>query len=101
MSEEEKCETKCFCQNKTFRKIIVISLGTFIGVYSALSLFAAIHKPPMIRPCPIGFGEQTPIAVPYHHNHNHHFKKDFNGSRDSFRKVIKEQQATAPFEEKR
>lgn len=51
--EEQKCN--CFCQSKSFKKFLVIACGTFVGVYAALSLFAAIHKPPMpmpVAPCP-------------------------------------------------
>ena len=52
MSEEKIVETKkcdCFCKSEGFRKFIITALGTFVGVYMALSLFSAIHKPPM--PC--------------------------------------------------
>ena len=100
MSEEEKCETKCFCQNKTFRKFLVIALGTFVGVYAALSLFAATHRPPM-RPCPMGFGGPAPIAAPCPFHKHHHFYKEFNGDRGGFQKAVKVQQTSAPFEEKR
>ena len=36
---------ECFCQ-KRFKDVLAIAIGSFIGVYCALSLFAAIHKPP-------------------------------------------------------
>lgn len=38
---------ECFCKSKGFRSFLVVSLGTFTGVFCAISLFAALHKPPM------------------------------------------------------
>lgn len=105
MTEEkiENSENKCFCQNKNFRKFLVIALGTFVGVYAALSLFAATHRPPM-PPCPYGggFGMPAPVAAPcpYHHM-RHHFDKDFKGDRGDFHKMIKGQKAPLPFESNR
>ena len=46
---EEKQECKCFCRSEGFRKFLVVALGSFVGVYCALSLFAATHRPP-VRP---------------------------------------------------
>ena len=53
MSDEIKTEKehKCICQSEFFRKFLVVALGSFVGVFCALSLFAALHKPPM-PPCP-------------------------------------------------
>ena len=51
IEEEKKCN--CFCHSKGFRKFLVVAAGTFVGVYLALSLFAAIHKPPMPVPMPM------------------------------------------------
>lgn len=102
MSEEEKIETKCFCQNKEFRKFLVIALGTFVGVYAALSLFAATHRPPMMRPCPMGFRGPAPIAAPCpFHKHHQHFDKGFMGDKGDFHKGIKGEPTPAPFEAKR
>ena len=100
MSEEEKIETKCFCQNKAFRKFLVIALGTFVGVYAALSLFAATHRPPM-RPCPMGFGGPAPVVAPSPFHKHHHFNKDFKEDVGGFHKAVKVQPTSAPFEEKR
>jgi len=50
IEEEKKCN--CFCHSKGFKKFVVVAAGTFVGVYLALSLFAAIHKPPMPAPAP-------------------------------------------------
>lgn len=70
MSEENNVnETKCncFCHSKGFRKFLVVATGTFVGVYSALSLFAAIHRPPMPVPCPCGCPMmRPPMAHPMH-----------------------------------
>lgn len=101
MSEEEKCETKCFCQSKAFRKFLVIALGTFVGVYAALSLFAATHRPPMMRPCPMGFGVPAPVIAPCPFHKHHHFNKEFQGERGRFQKSVNPQQNPAPFEGKR
>lgn len=57
MTEEMNVEVKetkcnCLCQSEEFRKFVVVALGSFVGVFCALSLFAALHKPPkMCPPC--------------------------------------------------
>ena len=101
---EEKNETKCFCQNKEFRKFLVIALGTFVGAYSAMSLFAALHKPPMMPPCPrgIGYGMRPPIAAPCPFKHyRQHFDNGFKGDRGEFQKPVKAQKQPAPFDNDR
>lgn len=42
---------ECFCKSKGFRSFLVISLGSFAGVFCALSLFVALHKP-QVPPMP-------------------------------------------------
>lgn len=67
MSEEKNIQTtqcKCFCKSEGFRNFVVVTLGTFAGVYMALSLFSAIHKPPM--PCPCHFMHHMQMYG--HHN---------------------------------
>ncbi|MBQ8847420.1 MAG: hypothetical protein IJ003_00575 [Candidatus Gastranaerophilales bacterium] len=68
MSEEIKIDTnkECFCKSKGFRSFLVVSLGSFVGVFCALSLFAALHKPPMMHH---GFGPK------FHHYHHHAMMK--------------------------
>jgi hypothetical protein len=61
--EEKEC--KCICHSKSFRKFLVIALGSFVGVYCALSLFAALHRPPMMPPAPIS-GPYPCAAQPMH-----------------------------------
>ena len=103
VTTETKEEHKCFCQSKGFRKFLVIALGTFVGVYSALCLFAALHKPPMP---PQGFeygaGAPVPPAIqcPCRH-HMKHFDKAFRGDRGDFRKFEKGDKNHAPFEAKK
>lgn len=82
MSEEKEC--KCFCKSEGFRKFIITAFGTFAGVYMALSLFSAIHKPPM--PCPCHFGFNYPsysygqFAYPKHREHlSKKFYQQFKG----------------------
>ena len=73
---EVKNETcKCFCQSEWFKKFLTKALAVFVGTYCALSLFAALHKPPM-PPCPFAKG---PMMRPAMHCHHHHFhgQKDF------------------------
>ena len=66
--ETEKCECKCFCMSKGFRKFLTIALGTFVGVYCALSLFAALHRPPMMPPAfGPGFRNGCPCKMIHHH----------------------------------
>lgn len=73
MSNEEKLtvekqECKCFCHSEGFRKFLVTAIGTFVGVYCALSLFAALHKPPMMMPCRFNHqGSGFPCKMIKHH----------------------------------
>ena len=106
MSDEVKVtegkECKCLCNNKEFKKFLVIALGTFVGAYAALSLFAALHRPPAMMPCPCGFGRPAPIAAPCPYGfQKHNFNKDFRGEKGKFHKGGFEQKAPAPFENNR
>lgn len=74
-NETEKKEgCNCFCHSEGFRRFLTIALGTFVGVYAALSLFAATHRPPM----PFGgFGFGAPGFAPCPYQkviHHRHFK---------------------------
>lgn len=80
MTNENKNETveikhECWCQSKGFRKFLTIAGGTFVGVFCALSLFAALHKPPM-PPCPFGHAKMMRPPV---HCHHHMMKFDKRG----------------------
>ena len=78
--EKEKCETKdhckCFVHCECFQKFLIVTFGSFIGVFFALTLFAASHKPPM--PCPFKQMQPPPMEFkhqqmpPKHHGHFHH-----------------------------
>lgn len=94
---EEKQETNCICQNKTFRKFLVIALGTFTGVYAALTLFAATHRPPMM-PCPMRFGAPAPVVAPCPFHKHHHFDKHLKGDKEDFQKTFNGHQGPSPFE---
>ena len=78
IEEEKKCN--CFCQSKGFRKFLTIALGTFVGVYTALCLFTAIHKPPMPvfmpAPCPCQQMMHRPNFE--HHHFNRGYRDDFH-----------------------
>lgn len=82
MPEENKIvevKQECFCQSKGFRKFLTTALGTFVGVFCALSLFAALHKPPM-PPCPFTYGPMMKPGIHCHHHFKHHrcMKGDFH-----------------------
>lgn len=62
--KEEKCN--CICHSKEFKKFLVIALGSFVGVFCALSLFAALHRPPAPMPYRGGHEMRPPI---YRHCH--------------------------------
>ena len=101
MSDEikvEEKECKCFCHSKAFKKFLTIALGTFVGVYCALSLFAALHKPPMMPPSPYVMGG-CPCQMMHH---KHHFDKMKHAQRGDFKQVPqKDFGKKAPFEAKR
>ena len=94
MSDEIKnTEEKrtCFCQSKGFKKFLIVTCGTFVGVFLALSLFAAVNKPPMPCPCPCGCHKMARPDV------NRHFEKGFQGPQAEMgRRMIKDQQADRP-----
>ena len=98
VTEEKECN--CFCKSEGFRNFLVISLGTFVGVYSALCLFVALHKPP----CHVrgGFCNRAPIAAPMQYRHHkHHFDKGAREDRGEFQKPMMDQQGPAPFDASR
>ena len=66
---EKKCN--CFLCSTWFKKFLVKTLAVFVGTFSALSLFAALHKPPMIKPVPFGPGMMRPCHCKMHH-YNYH-----------------------------
>ena len=72
--ENQRENRECFCQSKWFRKFLVTTAGTFVGVFCALSLFAALHKPPM-PPCAFGYGKMMRPAMHCNHHHFNHHKK--------------------------
>ena len=99
---EEKFESKCLCKSEIFKKFLVTALGTFTGVYAALSLFTAIHKPPMMMPpCPMGYGPHPQFSAPCPFKHHGHFDKGFRGDKRDFQKAVEKQQGPAPFEIKK
>jgi len=87
----KETECKCFCKSEGFRNFLITALGTFAGVYMALSLFSAIHKPPM--PCPCHF--MNPMVQTQGHFRHHRdfhkmdkkFHKDFKGEMNEGNKV--------------
>ncbi len=68
-------KNECFCKSKWFRKFLLTALGSFVGVFFALCLFAALHKPPMMH-CPFKYGMMNPPI----HYHFTKFDKDYQKS---------------------
>ena len=71
MTEENRNEEireekyNCICHSKGFREFLTIALGSFVGVFCALSLFAALHKPPMMG-CPCHWKMMLPPPMMHH-----------------------------------
>ena len=86
MKTEEK-ECKCFCRSEGVKKFVVVALGTFVGVYCALSLFVAMHRPPQMHRGPH-------MYPPIGHRH------DFRGPQTGDFRVQKpmKPEARTPFE---
>lgn len=82
----EEVKNTCFCQSKGFRKFLTIALGTFVGVFCALSLFAALHKPPM-PPCPFAHG---PMMRPAMHSQQYYGHPRIPGSEFQGKKIMKD-----------
>ena len=74
MSEEIKeiKKQECFCKSEGVKKFAIVSLGTFVGGFCAISLFAALHKPPMPPMMPMLYGMKPPV---HHMMQGHHMKK--------------------------
>ena len=72
MTKEETKECKCMVHCECFKKFLIVSFGSFIGVFFALCLFTAIHKPCCPPPFAKGFAnygprfeKQIPPMVPH------------------------------------
>ena len=91
----EKKECKCFCKSKEFKKFLVVALGTFVGAYCALSLFAALHRPPMMPPQGFHHRNGCPCKMIKQH---HHFDKMQIPSKGNFKG---HKEAPAPFDANR
>ena len=83
--EKKECPCKiCAACKEVGKKVLVIALGTFIGVYGSLSLFAVTHKPKFKK-----FNAPMHYQMP-HHGHHHmmghkHFNGDFKGGPEHFK----------------
>ena len=63
---EEKKECKCLVHCECFKKFLIVTFGSFLGVFFALCLFTAIHTP-----CPFG---EPQFNKPFNH-HGPKFEK--------------------------
>ena len=81
MSEENKTvevKQECFCKSEWFKKFITKTLAVFIGTLCALSLFAALHKPPVMKPVTFHGGMMRPCHCQMHHFYKHKpYRGDF------------------------
>jgi len=68
--KEETCN--CICKSKSFRNFLIVAGGTFVGAFCALSLFVALHKPPMPMPYPAHGPYMRPMIAQPHHFYKHH-----------------------------
>ena len=69
--EKECCVCKLIrCEN--CKKFLVVALGTFVGVFCALSLFTAVNKP-MMPPTPHPFFNQGAPMIEMTMHRRHHF----------------------------
>lgn len=79
-AKKNECPCKiCAACKEIGKKVLVIALGTFIGVYGSLSLFAATHKPKFKK-----FNVPMHYQMPYHGHHHmmkghKHFNDNFKG----------------------
>ena len=96
MTEEKTTETiketecKCFCRSEGFRNFLITALGTFVGAYMALSLFTAIHKPPI--PCHRFMFPMMQMQEQYNHHRDFRridrkFHKEFKGEMKEGKKI--------------
>ena len=90
MTEEVKNvekQSECYCRKRA-KDILTIAIGSFVGVYCALSLFAALHKPHFPKYPVMGGGMYQHRMMPGHMGHHgfaprgekmrpDKFKKDF------------------------
>ena len=101
MTEENKVEVTevkndCFCKSKGFRKFLIVALGSFVGVFCALSLFAALHRPPMMQPCQYAreFVPRHAVQCPCrYHQPDFDRQKDFRGDFHQDKKIGKNRPA--------
>jgi len=94
MTEEIKTEenTKtCECK-KRLKDVFVIALGSFVGVYCALSLFGALHRPNFNHHRPMPHGMQHRMmpheATKFDKQNPNNFEHFRNG--ENFKDVKKE-----------
>ena len=98
IKETEVKECNCFCHSKEFRKFLTIALGTFVGVFCALSLFAALQKPPMVIPAHHPPFAAAPCPC---HRIGHFDKGDRFEKRDFHKMKMVKPERKSPFEEQK
>ena len=62
---EKGCCCNCGCPTELFKKFLVVALGSFVGVFLAMSLFVTLNRPPM--PMPGHHPGMMPPPPPHHH----------------------------------
>ena len=71
-NEIQQTQETCICKSKGFKNFVCIALGTFVGAFCALNLFAALNKPPIFMPMPHHFQHQHHMMDKQLYQHNHH-----------------------------
>lgn len=89
IKKEEEAKNCCVCELvkcETCRKFLIVTVGTFVGMFCAMSLFFTLHKPPMMMPHAQHFGHGAPMMErPMgHHHHHHHFRGHDNFGNGKF-----------------
>lgn len=85
MSDENKVieveeKAKKFEIGQDFKNFLIVTFGSFVGLFAAMSLFWFLHKPPV----PCHFPPKAPPCACCQFHHKHHMKHkhhpDFKGN---------------------
>ena len=106
MTEEIKTEVKqeeckCFCRSEGVKKFAIVALGTFVGVYSALCLFAALHRPPCPGPFYPGMRPPVEYGRQFDRGMRPDFHKKFIKKADFDKQIPVNRGERTPFEQPR
>ena len=86
--ENNEVRNVCFCQSEGVKRFLITALGSFVGVFCAICLFAALNKPPM-PPCPYAPMMRAPIHCPCHLGKQERGKFQHKFEQRNFKRVEK------------